>query len=394
MFLHIAPTDYFFFRDSKPFDAGVDSFAKTLFPPPPSTVYGAVRTAILVSKGIDLNSFLSGNETEVTEVVGKPYQYGTLKLAGPWLAKLSEDKLIEYFPPPLSLVIDNENRFVFLKPDSAQSEIITNLNPKLRLPTADSIELTNLSSAISSTEAVKILIGDIDCIEEKRERLFERVYKVGIKRNTQTRTVLEQGALYTIQMLSFNPDLDGQLGVACLVSHGELLPEQLLIKFGGESRVARATKVMNSSFIDSLKNAVDKIVEKILANRQFFIWLITPAIFKNGFIPDFVNPESLEGELPILSQEKSNQTLKVKLLSLVSKSFQAIGGFDLAKGFVRPLYRAVPAGSVYFFEITEEGPDLKSKVEDLVRSMNLNTLHTEFSDFQRQGFGTILLGGV
>lgn len=45
MIIEMKPLDTLFFRDSKPFSRGEDTWADTIFPPYPSTVYGALRTA-------------------------------------------------------------------------------------------------------------------------------------------------------------------------------------------------------------------------------------------------------------------------------------------------------------------------------------------------------------
>ncbi len=49
----LTPTDTFFFRDGKPFSRGESSTAAGIFPPFPSTVYGALRTAYISEHGID-----------------------------------------------------------------------------------------------------------------------------------------------------------------------------------------------------------------------------------------------------------------------------------------------------------------------------------------------------
>lgn len=393
MFLHIRPCDYLFFRDSKPFDAGVDSYGKSLFPPAPSVLYGALRTAIMVHNQVNLIDFLSGSKNQLEEVIGTTEKLGTLKLQGPWLAELSYNKLTEYFPPPLFLMKDNRNNFFTIKLPQSPIGFITNLNFNLTLPLIESNDLFHVSSLISSYEAVNILSGKIGRIEDKKLDLFKGVYKVGIKRDTSKRTT-EEGKLYSILQYSLNPDPKTNIGLVCTLSHGHLLPDALSLKIGGESRVAHAVKVERSAFQEILEESLSQIVDKIQETGRFFIWLITPAIFKNGFLPDFVNPQTLEGEFPLSLSSGSSETIKVKLKTSIIKPSQSIGGFDLARRFPRPMYKAVPAGSVYYFDILESSSQLRSKLEKLVRTMNLNTIYSDFTDFQKQGFGTILVGGV
>ena len=45
MHISIKPFDCLFVRDGKPFSMGDEVWASGIFPPPPSVVYGALRTA-------------------------------------------------------------------------------------------------------------------------------------------------------------------------------------------------------------------------------------------------------------------------------------------------------------------------------------------------------------
>ncbi|MCD4674529.1 MAG: hypothetical protein K8S18_00845 [Desulfobacula sp.] len=44
MILKVDPLDTLFFRDGKPFTMGEDNWANGIFPPPPSVIYGALRS--------------------------------------------------------------------------------------------------------------------------------------------------------------------------------------------------------------------------------------------------------------------------------------------------------------------------------------------------------------
>ena len=47
--LLLNPTDTIFFRDGRPFNMGEDTYAQGIFPPPPSVLYGALRTAYMAA---------------------------------------------------------------------------------------------------------------------------------------------------------------------------------------------------------------------------------------------------------------------------------------------------------------------------------------------------------
>ena len=58
MTLLIKPLEPFFFRDARPFDKG-EGWATGIFPPLPSTIYGAIRTAAISQKST-INDYYSG----------------------------------------------------------------------------------------------------------------------------------------------------------------------------------------------------------------------------------------------------------------------------------------------------------------------------------------------
>jgi CRISPR type III-B/RAMP module-associated protein Cmr3 len=66
----IRPMDVWLFRDGKPFMAGEDHAAETLFPPSPFTLQGAIRTKVLADKGVNLAEFAKNGERNPDPDVG------------------------------------------------------------------------------------------------------------------------------------------------------------------------------------------------------------------------------------------------------------------------------------------------------------------------------------
>ncbi|MEZ4955201.1 MAG: type III-B CRISPR module-associated Cmr3 family protein [Saprospiraceae bacterium] len=54
MELTIQPLDTLFFRDGKPFARGDETWADSTFPPNPSVIYGAMRTALATVEGKEI----------------------------------------------------------------------------------------------------------------------------------------------------------------------------------------------------------------------------------------------------------------------------------------------------------------------------------------------------
>ncbi|MBI5305481.1 MAG: hypothetical protein HY868_25355 [Chloroflexi bacterium] len=75
MRLFIEPTDVWLFRDGRPFTAGADHRARTLFPPSPHTVAGALRAVHFAAAGISRAEYLAGQTDQAKELqakIGKP----------------------------------------------------------------------------------------------------------------------------------------------------------------------------------------------------------------------------------------------------------------------------------------------------------------------------------
>ena len=70
--LFLEPEDVALFRDGRSFDAGSDHRARSLFPPNPSTVLGALRSKLLMDTGVSLTAFAEGSEEarEAIDLIG------------------------------------------------------------------------------------------------------------------------------------------------------------------------------------------------------------------------------------------------------------------------------------------------------------------------------------
>ncbi len=96
MWYEITPNDTLFFRDGKPFTMGSETWADSIFPPYPSTVYGAIRSWLIFEKG-GLRDFKEG---KFKGELGTEKEKGSLFIKGPFLKKNDE----VFLPCPLDLV--------------------------------------------------------------------------------------------------------------------------------------------------------------------------------------------------------------------------------------------------------------------------------------------------
>lgn len=373
MRLFIEPNDVLMFRDGRPFSGGNDHFARGAFPPPPSTIYGALRSHILSVEWSEFNKFASGDKSIIPErlynEIGTPGELGTLTLRQFALAKKDNDKLEQYFPAPKDIVREkgsNNGKMFLLKPETIPSDLVmTNLTTKLLHlwhPTEQALE--NPPGFLSSEELKSYLLGNAPTNMMDSEDIYQVEERTGILKNRTKRSV-ETGGLYSVEYFR----LKDSLGFSVELEGVTLLPEKGILRFGGDHRSAYYAV----SSWDNISTA--EIKKKVEDNNRFKVVLITPAIFENGWMPGGIDKNSMEGVV---------SGVKVKLAGACLGKPVGIGGFDLVKKMPKIMKKAVPAGSVYYFELKG------SNVEAVLEKMWLRSISDERT---QEGFGISLIGG-
>lgn len=127
------------------------------------------------------------------------------------------------------------------------------------------------------------------------------------------------------------------------------LPARFIAPLGGERRLAEFSRCEEDSSLWECPEDFPEI------DGNLRLVLVSPAMFKNGWLPDWLNPETLTGMIP-------NTNVTAKLISAVTDRWQPVSGWYYEHGRTgpKPMRRAVPAGSVYFFRITGGSLDAKS----------------------------------
>ncbi|MBX6379021.1 MAG: CRISPR-associated protein Cmr3, partial [Clostridia bacterium] len=146
---------------------------------------------------------------------------------------------------------------------------------------------------------------------------------------------------------------------------------------GGERRLAA---VLPDPEREQAWRPPAEILGSLEGCRGLRMMLVTPAIFRNGWLPGWIDPRSLTGEPP------GAKGLRLQLRGACVDRWRAVSGWSLEKGRrgPKPVRRAVPAGSVYFFERIEGNP----------RELGSSWLHSVSDDPQDRldGFGLALWG--
>lgn len=376
MWLFIEPVDVWLFRDGRPFTGGEDHVARTIFPPSPFTLQGAIRARILAERGVDLADYAKGESCadsrsrEVGTEIGFPGTgYGKLQLRGPFLARRENGRIVRYYRVPADL-----RR---LKAPGSSIQVVA-LAPKKEVPFATNLPsrplrllwskvseaLEEASGWLSDDEMRKYLAGDCQRIRVAGEHsLLQYENRFGISVDSSLKRT-EEGMLYQVQFVRLAQ------GVGLLVSvDGVSVSPRGKLALGGENRAAFYEKV------DWTPGDVDiEVRSQALAEKRFKLVLTTPAYFHNGWCPSDLSVY-FTGSKPTLVAAAIPKPVCIGGAKVDFES-QRRGSFQ------KPMYSFVPAGAVYFFETDGEvrvvdKPFTESPKDD---------------DFGRIGFGQFLIG--
>lgn len=154
------------------------------------------------------------------------------------------------------------------------------------------------------------------------------------------------GQLFQTQALDFGPRRqEGRNGwedyeYGLLARFSESLPD-VYRRLGGEGRLAYLRRVEGV-----WPELPATLRQSLTQTRRLRLILVTPAMFTGGWVPGWLD-ENWEGSPPGLP------ACRLRLRAAALARWQAVSGWDLADRKARACRRAVPAGSVYWFEIIE-----------------------------------------
>jgi CRISPR-associated protein Cmr3 len=382
MWYKIKPLDTLFFRDGRPFSMGSETWANPVFPPYPSTVYGAIRTWLIFEKG-SLKEFKKG---EYKKELGTPTEKGSLKIKGPFISIQST----LHFPIPKDLLkkktsSEEEKTHLFSISLFQKPEIlISDYALENVLVNKTDFELDEAEGFLEINELIDYLKGETNILRfTEKNKIFEREPKIGIKRNRKTFSS-EEGHLYKVPMIRFQKEVSFFVEIEGL----NIYPEGGTIQLGADWKTA-IIKKMKDDFFKDLRDLKFQFKNKI-----FKIYLATPAIFNNdrndrlqkgneknnfvkGWLPKWIDKNTFIG---------TYNGIKVKLICCAIGKYLSIGGWDLANSRPKPMYKLIPAGSVYYFKILDDTP--AEKIKETFHLKNISDINPE------EGFGLSFIGEV
>lgn len=341
--LRLTALDTLFFRESRPFDAIGGSELASVFPPPPRTVLGAVRTAIGDSLGADWKQFqeqkekyiLPDGKTKLTDLIGWNDELGKIELNGIWLS-LGEERL---YPAPQFLLQGGEQPFTRLRIGAA---VQTHVG-YVRLPQAPDREhrYKPLEAAwLTRAGLEKVLKGGVP--DEAELDLFAREPRLGIARDNSTRKA-QDGLLYQSCHIRPKPGLAIEADISGLENFGM---GNRIVRLGAEGRMADISSAKTPDVPAKPKVADDTC--------GLIIVLLTPARFENEFgnwlLPEFVRHKSEDGaDVWKGSINKIPLTLHAAALGKAQRE----GGWDMAAHKPRAVQSLIPPGSSYYCKVDD-----------------------------------------
>jgi len=347
MLIKIDAIDNLIFRDGKPFGGEGDNWANSFKFPSLSTIYGALRSIYFANNPNEIKS-KANKEDDPTK---------NLKINN--LYFLYKDILI--FPIPRDLVLVEKKKKEELILLNFEENKTTN-NPLSKIFYTTEKNAKNKNGFLKKSQFNKYLQGNTGLSILDYDKVVKEEPKIGIGLNRKTKNV-QDGRLYRV---GFNRYKDLSIVVDF---EGLEIENSGILKLGGEGKIATFQKIKDIKLpsINSINSNIFKLV------------LLTPAIFKNGWYPDFLN-EQFEGEF---------EGIKLKLIAAAIDKPQYIGGWDIQNNKPKPMFKVVPAGSVYYFELKNEKDRNK-----IFEKFNYQSIVTIDDKYKKEGYGVVVIGDV
>ncbi|MFB3764878.1 MAG: type III-B CRISPR module-associated protein Cmr3 [Methanotrichaceae archaeon] len=355
MKLFIEPIDVWLFRDGRPFDAGSDHRAQSLFPPYPTVMQGILRSHHLVVREIDLT-----DQQAIAKAVGTATQYPRgFRVRGPFLARRTSEGIVRYFPLPADAVQD-DNVFRALVPREPPEGVWSSVIAQMLLWHEDEpVKIKDQWWLREDALQTYLEQGEVASDKQAQQEglvcsggtLFQRENRPGIGLDDATRTT-RKGALYEVEFVRPCSDV----GLEVEVEGMDGWKAAGFMRAGGEGHGARY----------ELSGASAWPFPPDPLPPRFKVYLATPAYFKAGW------------QAADWSHFFDDQ---VELVAAAVGRYQVLGGFDLATSSHKTARRYVPAGSVYFF---------KCKGQAAIKADLVNRAVTD--EGAEIGFGQVIIG--
>lgn len=382
----IKPKDPLIIRSGRPFEEISDAQAARF--PSPSTVAGALRNIYARSNGKSLD----------VELLKRA-------VTGPLAVKLSANG---NKPTADDILVPKPADVQYFRDQKEKKEILVRYIP-MTLEEGEDCDLPNgllpiLAKKPKDDKAEKPKAGkpapgpnwwsikDLEKWRKGENVSFEDIKKNGwtptepdirthIAIDNQTRNA-EAGKIFQTTGLTMwqTPQIDTpslgkpfpEYSIALLAGIDGEISNKTMMNLGGERRLAEVENCdlwpkMPKDFVKTIKEA-----------KGFTLTFLTPALFNNGWLPSWLDDETLTGTPPCC------KSLNVRLRAAALDRWIPQSGWDLVNRQPRAAQKMIPAGATYWFEITSDSSD--KDIDEDIRSLWMAHLCDDEQN-NRNGFG-------
>lgn len=342
--LQFHPVDTWFFREAKPFDSIGGSELGSVFPPPISTVQGALRRYLGDAIGINWQAFgngdaIAGNRLglDFKAAVGDANGLGQLQLKGVWLNYQGQ----RLYPVPAYLLANPQHQLARLSIGTEPVHCDLGRVRLARMPEHLKDYKPLQHCWLTAQGWQTLLNGETPGAEQLITacQLFKPESRLGIALNPKTRSV-QQSQLYQTQHIRpldnvcLELDVDGLSPelADCLPAAGQFRR----ISLGGEARMADLT-VSATDLSLPTPNHLGKTV---------ILHFITPADFDGKAWPQGFESVPLSNGQDVW--QGTIEGIAITVESVVMGKAHREGGWNLQANKPRPVNSLLPAGTAWF----------------------------------------------
>jgi CRISPR type III-B/RAMP module-associated protein Cmr3 len=377
------PLDVLAAADSRPLELGGFGHDGALAP---AAFAGALRTAILRTVRFDPRQ-PSARATDAARFVGHPDhieegQRPGFCLAGPLLRDETGSLLL---PAPRSTLTDGSGLIVeHTGPQAAECvadqaldgcKVLSSQGSRNLRPAEGWVLAPNLGQALLQVHSPSVMQWQDNHLPDGRPVRQDELL-LGERRYGHTRSdrlTAQDGMLFSRAVVRPRHSVQGgrlagaaYAGLVDPETASRLPSSPFVVRLGGDGHLARVTVDQDSGdYLQPLSDLAGMLPELLKEHGGLVVYLATPALFDAGWRP------------------------KVRAsLSLVAAAVGrplTIAGWDQARRRPKPVLRAVPAGSVYFFRLVSAG-DAATIVAELFMNESISDRQPE------TGLGLAVLG--
>ena len=304
----LRPIDTLFFRGAEPMNRGEQHVTSSHFPPQTSTLEGAVRTTYLIQKGISFKDYNMGIvDTSIIDEIGASDRAPNFYIIGPLVSKNE----FLFIPAPYSWYTDD--------PEIKKIEDRDNQSVKLKIRKGEVLDdaqglifseypllwVKKPESEMKSLGGYWIKLNDLYKNKSEKCEVFSTSYFITNELHTgialTKSRIVHKGHLYTFNHTRLHEDVLLCFGIEPSIS---LEPEGIM-KIGAEQRFGMYKKIENINIPVGKNGSKYSALSRVAGTEQ-----VNNAVIATGKI-------------------------------------QYIGGYDLARGFHKPMRGYFPAGTVF-----------------------------------------------